>query len=90
YSANTIIHNQTGIIERFFQTYAKHRHAFSTKDEFLHWYNCVRPHMSLNLDVLETPEKAFYRKAQDIMPGNFLRLVENMIGGANDNSQQTN
>ncbi len=32
----------------------------------------------LNLDVLETPEKAFYRKAQDIMLGNFLRLMENM------------
>jgi len=46
--------------------------------------------MSLNLDVLETPEKAFYRKAQDIMPGNFLRVGENMIGGANDNSQPTN
>ena len=34
--------------------------------------------MSLNLDELETPEKAFYRKAQDILLGNFLRLMENM------------
>ncbi len=27
---------------------------------------------------LETPQKAFYRKAQDIILGNFLRLMENM------------
>jgi len=74
-----------GKIERFFQTYARHRHAFKTKEEFLHWYNCVRPHMSLNLDELETPEKAFYRKAQDIILGNFLRLIENMEeSGANE------
>ncbi len=71
--------------EHNIETYAQHRHSFKTKDKFLHWYNCVRPHMSLNLDELETPEKAFYRKAQDIMLGNFLRLMENMKeSGAND------
>ncbi len=65
-----------GKIERFFQTYEKHRHTFKSKDEFLHWYNCVRPHMSLNFDELETPERAFYRKAQAIILGNFWRLAE--------------
>ncbi len=60
------------------------------KDEFLHWYNCVRPHMSLNLDELETPEKAFYRKAQDIILGNFFRLVENKQGGDNDVTSRAN
>ena len=34
-------------------------------DELLRWYNGVRPHMSLNLDVIETPSQAFIRK----MPG---------------------
>ncbi len=29
-------------------------------------------------DKLETPKKAFYRKAQDIILGNSLRLMENM------------
>ena len=47
------------------------------------------PHISLNLDELETPEKAFYRKAQDIMFDNFLRLVENKIGSENDAASQT-
>ncbi len=36
-------------------------------------------------DELETPEKAFYRKAQGIILGNFLRLMENMqVGDANE------
>jgi len=69
-----------GKIERFFQTYEKHRHEFKSKDEFLHWYNCVRPHMSLNFDELETPEHAFYRKAQVIILENFWKLAESDRG----------
>jgi len=39
--------------------------------------------MSLNFDNLETPEKAFYRKAQDIILGNFFKYIEklNQKGG---------
>jgi len=66
-----------GKIERFFQTYKKYRFDFASLDEFVYWYNSVRPHMSLDLDHMETPEKAFYRKAQDIILGNFMRLIEN-------------
>ena len=51
-----------GKIEKWFDTYAKHRHAFKTKKEFLYWYNEVRPHRSLNFDNLETPQQAFIRK----------------------------
>ena len=70
-------HPQTnGKIERFFGTYQQHRLAFDGPEEFLHWYNSVRPHMSLDFDNLETPEKAFYRKAQDLILGNFMRLME--------------
>lgn len=65
-----------GKIERFYQTYQRHRHRFVSAEEFVEWYNTVRPHMSLDLDNMETPEKAFYRKAQDIILGNFMRLVE--------------
>ena len=48
--------------ERWFNVYDNHRHAFQTKEEFLHWYNEVRPHRSLNFEVLETPAQAFVRK----------------------------
>jgi len=51
-----------GKIEKWFECYDKHRKAFKTIEEFLYWYNCVRPHRSLNFDVLETPEQAFIRK----------------------------
>ncbi len=50
-----------GKIERFFQTYDKHRWRFGTLDEFLTFYNEERPHMSLDWDELETPADAFDR-----------------------------
>jgi putative transposase len=50
-----------GKIERFFQTYDKHRWRFGTLDEFLTFYNEERPHMSLDWDNLETPADAFDR-----------------------------
>ena len=51
-----------GKIEKWFETYKNHRHAFKTKDEFLYWYNEVRPHRSLDFSILETPQQAFIRK----------------------------
>ena len=51
-----------GKVERFFGTYKSKRHFFATKEEFIHWYNEIRPHLSLNFDVLETPAQAFIRK----------------------------
>jgi len=51
-----------GKIERWFEIYDKHREAFKTKEEFLFWYNDLKPHKSLNFDVLETPSQAFIRK----------------------------
>jgi len=51
-----------GKIEKWFDTYANHRHAFKTKEEFLYWYNEVRPHRSLKFEILETPQQAFIRK----------------------------
>ena len=65
-----------GKIERFFQTYKKHRHRFANLDEFVYWYNSIRPHMSLNFDIMETPEKAFYSKVVDIIFGDFWRYEE--------------
>jgi|TARA_B100000315_G_C14457111_1_gene531938 transposase InsO family protein len=51
-----------GKVEKWFQVYKNHRHAFDTKEEFLVWYNEVRPHLSLRIDELETPHLAFIRK----------------------------
>jgi len=43
-----------GKIERWFECYGRHREAFKTINEFLYWYNDLRP--------LETPSQAFARK----------------------------
>ena len=51
-----------GKVERWFEAYERHRDAFQTKEEFLHWYNEMRPHRSLNFEALETPAQAFIRK----------------------------
>jgi transposase InsO family protein len=50
-----------GKLERFYQTYEKQRWRFDSIQEFLHFYNEVRPHMSLLWDELETPAAAFDR-----------------------------
>ena len=70
-------HPQTnGKIEKWFDLYKNHRNSFDSLDEMIEWYNRVRPHMSLNFDELETPERAFYRKAEDLIFGNFVSLME--------------
>ena len=51
-----------GKIEKWFDIYVRHRSAFKTKEEFLYWYNEVRPHRALKFDILETPQQAFLRK----------------------------
>ena len=33
-----------GKVEKLFQVYKNHRHAFNSKEEFLIWYNRVKPH----------------------------------------------
>jgi putative transposase len=59
-----------GKIERFFQTYEKHRQRFGTLDEFLTFYNEERPHMSLDWDRLEMPAEAFGRLVPSPAAGN--------------------
>ena len=57
-------HPQTnGKIERFFRTVEEKLPRFNNNiDSLMEWYNMRRPHMSLNLDVIETPYKAYLRK----------------------------
>jgi len=51
-----------GKSEKFNDLYKNHRHAFNTKEEFMQWYNEIRPHKSLRFKELETPQQAFIRK----------------------------
>ena len=56
-------HPQTnGKQERLFGTIKRHYYEFKNLDELMHWYNEIRPHMSLDWDNLETPSQAFKRK----------------------------
>ena len=67
-----------GKIEKFFGIYDKRRWEFESLEEFTHWYNCIRPHMSLDFDNLETPEQAFYKRLQDVFIGNYVQMIETM------------
>lgn len=51
-----------GKIEKWFDTYERHRDAFEKAETFVHWYNHIRPHTSLDFSRLETPWQAFQRK----------------------------
>jgi len=56
-------HPQTnGKLERFYGVYEQKRHQFRSIDEYVHWHNEVKPHLSLNIETLETPIQAFHRK----------------------------
>ena len=73
-------HPQTnGKMERWFQTYEQNRLRFDTFQDFVDWYNKVRPHRSLDWNTFETPEKAFYRKAVDIIRGNWMRMFDEIL-----------
>ena len=54
-----------GKIERWFGLYRKKRNLFNSLQEFVHWYNHIKPHLSLNFEELETPVQAFRRKFKD-------------------------
>jgi len=51
-----------GKLERFYGVYDQKKHQFKDIDEYVHWHNKVKPHLSLNLENLETPIQAFHRK----------------------------
>ena len=56
-------HPQTnGKLERFYDVYEQKQHQFKSVDEYVHWHNEVKPHLSLNIETLETPIQAFHRK----------------------------
>ena len=65
-------HPQTnGKIEKWFDTYERHRKKFRTFNEFVTWYNEVRVHESLDL---ETPERVFWYKLANHVLGKAVKL----------------
>jgi putative transposase len=58
-----VAHPQTnGKVERFFRTVKDKLNWIENIDALIEWYNMTRPHMSLNLDIIETPHQAYARK----------------------------
>jgi len=56
-------HPQTnGKIEKFFDIFEKKVKFFPSIEEFMTWYNEVRPHGALDLKRAQTPKQAFYEK----------------------------
>lgn len=70
-------HPQTnGKNERWFQEYDKHRHRFSTAQEFIDWYN-NRVHGGLNRREGLTPNEAFIQRLQpECLLGLFYQQIE--------------
>ena len=59
-------HPQTnGKIEKFFDIFEKKVRFFNSIDEFMSWYNEVRPHGAFDLSKVETPIHMFYKKLED-------------------------
>jgi len=51
-----------GKVERFYGTFQQKIRLFDSIDEFMHWYNYYKPHLSLDFDKLEKPADAFYSR----------------------------
>jgi putative transposase len=48
-----------GKAEKFNHLYKLHRNKFKTKNDFMHWYNKIKPHMSLDE---RTPEEVYQER----------------------------
>ena len=74
-------HPQTnGKLERFHGEIQRKQKWFADIHELVHWWNHVRPHMSLDWDSLETPAKAFVRK----MPPKGTTVIDEQSGEVYD------
>lgn len=59
-------HPQTnGKIEKFFDIFEKKVKFFPTIDEFMTWYNEVRPHGAFDLTKAQTPLEMFHKRKAD-------------------------
>ena len=53
---------QEATAENTIQVYEQKRHQFKSIDEYVHWHNEIKPHLSLNIETLETPIQVFQSK----------------------------
>jgi len=54
-------HPQTnGKVEKFFDIFEKKVKFFNSVDEFMNWYNFIRPHGAFDIERLETPAVIYY------------------------------
>ena len=59
-------HPQTnGKVEKFFDIFEKKVKFFNSVDEFMNWYNFIRPHGAFDIERLETPAVIFYQRFAD-------------------------
>jgi putative transposase len=82
-----VSHPQTnGKVERFFGTVKQKLPRFDDDiDRLITWYNMKRPHMSLNLEVIETPYQAYLRK----MPSGDVATIEDEEAGERYHAQKS-
>ena len=74
-------HPQTnGKIERWFGTYKQFRGKYPTFEEFILWYNEIRPHQSLDDEngKMRTPKEAFWKRAEGHIMKNCNMLLEKL------------
>lgn len=57
-----------GKLHKFYGEIKAKIHFFQDMDDFVKWWNDDRPHSSLDWDALETPARAFARKAPGAAP----------------------
>ena len=72
-------HPQTnGKVEKFFDIFEKKVKFFNSVDEFMNWYNFIRPHGAFDIERLETPAVIYYQrlpKREVIMDPTFLENI---------------
>ncbi|MEM0118677.1 MAG: hypothetical protein QXV32_09530 [Conexivisphaerales archaeon] len=51
-----------GKIEKFFDIFESKIRCFSSIDEFVHWYICIRLYGAFDISKLETPVKVYYQR----------------------------
>lgn len=72
-------HPQTnGKVEKFFDIFEKKVKFFNTVDEFMNWYNFIRPHGAFDIERLETPAMIFYKRLpkKEIIDKSFFDRLE--------------
>jgi len=51
-----------GKVEKFFDIFEKKVKFFNSVDEFMNWYNFIRPHGAFDIERLETPAVIYYQR----------------------------